>query len=190
MRADVTATDPDLVAYVRHARQVRARFANRPAERARKLQQLAAERDHRLQRRDTAPGRVGPLPPGDTVSPKDGRGGVASPSCGRVTPAAVVPATPLLRIAPATAAAFADAVETALAEGDGVLRYSRRRRLLAYAATLRIPPFEANLLIASVLHHHRPTAGTAKVQDGPGTSVLAGLLTLAGAALLLAWWAS
>lgn len=190
MRADVTATDPDLVAYVRHARQLRARLANRPAERTRKLQQLAAERDQRLHRGHTASGRVGPLPPGDAVSPAAGLGGVASPSRGPVAPAAVVPATPLLRIAPATAAAFADAVEAALAEGNGVLRYSRRRRLLAYAATLRIPPFEANLLIASVLHHHRRFAAPARPQDGPGASVLAGLLTLAGAALLLAWWVS
>lgn len=98
---------------------------------------------------------------------------------------------PLLQIPPSTAAEFAAEVEAVLAADHGLLRYSQRCRLLLTARRLRIRPFEANLLIASVLHHHREHSVKAQLPpehspiDDTPAAVLAGLATLALLAVLI-----
>ena len=84
---------------------------------------------------------------------------------------AALPHVTPARAVPSTAGQFAEMVE---AELDGsVLRYARRRTLLAKAETLGIPGFHANLLIAAVQHerkHERKAggAGGETVRHAPG----------------------
>lgn len=70
--------------------------------------------------------------------------------------------------------AFVLEIEAAI-EG-GLLRYTARRRLLARAGRLGIGPFDANLLIASVLHHEARTPAAQAAEPrraGLGTWVVA-----------------
>lgn len=139
-------------AYVREARRLRARHARQPARLAAELRKLST------------PAPTSPVPARTSVPPP------------QVAPA------PLLRVPAATAHTFATEVELALLAADGVLRYSARQTLLARARQLRIAPFEANLLIASVLHHHRPAPAPPTTSPWPKVLLLAGV---ALAALLL-----
>ena len=68
--------------------------------------------------------------------------------------------------ASSTAWQFAEMVEAEL--DGGVLRYARRRSLLAKAETLGIPAFHANLLIAAVQHQRKAAgAGDETVRHAP-----------------------
>lgn len=84
--------------------------------------------------------------------------------------------------------AFVLEVEAAI-EG-GLLRYTARRRLVARAGRLGIGTFDANLLIASVLHHearHPPTTASQPQAGGIGRWIVAVLVVEAVA--VVAWYA-
>jgi hypothetical protein len=80
------------------------------------------------------------------------------------------------------AALFADLIPRHL---DGpILRYTNRLRLLDLAGKLDLPPFQANLLIAAVQHHHK-TPHPASARRWPWSVAL--FLAVQSSILLLAW---
>ena len=91
-------------------------------------------------------------------------------------------AAPLLSIPTDIASAFTAEVKTNIT--GGILRFTSRRRLVARASRMRIPAFEANLLIASVLHATRPeviagnTATAGDVSAGKIIAIATGLASM------------
>jgi hypothetical protein len=89
---------------------------------------------------------------------------------------------------PGVAEAFAEEIERAM-EG-GVLRYSRRAALLRRAKGLGIGRFEANLLIATVLHKCGNVVATTDARDDGGGwgGVVLVVATVQAAIVGAVWW--
>ena len=89
---------------------------------------------------------------------------------------------------PGVAEAFAGEVGRAV-EG-GVLRYSQRAALLRRAQSLGIGRFEANLMIATVLHRYGSAAAAADARnDGGGWGGVVVVVAVVQAMILGAvWW--
>jgi len=111
--------------------------------------------------------------------------GIADAACWKV-PGLALPAGAVGD--PAQAAAFAEAVRGEL-EGT-ILRYSRRQRLLRRARAMGMNRFEANLIMAAVLHQVPAPVETASASAPVGRiwPWVAAALAAEAAGLVLAWW--
>ena len=130
--ADIAGGVEATAAYCRRARRIRARLGHDPA------------RMHRALREAHGGQRV--------------EGGTRPVR--RVRRASTIPASLTFQANPVVVEAFAADVERAM-EG-AVLRYSRRTELLRSARRLGIGRFEANLIIATVLHRRGDVAAVAE----------------------------
>lgn len=94
---------------------------------------------------------------------------------------------PVERTGISPAVAFGELVEKAL---DGpVLRYTQRIRLLKTASRLGIGRFEANLLIAAVLHRSRHLPQAKSVEGKHRlTALILSIALFESALVLAAWW--
>ena len=89
---------------------------------------------------------------------------------------------------PSTKNEFATMVAASLT--DGLLRYTRRTQLLRKAATMGIPRFEANLIIA--LEEHRAGQGWTPEREKARSSTLSTWVAVIGIQtfiLIAIWWA-
>jgi hypothetical protein len=154
--------DRATAAYLREVRKLRSRHRTNPAKLSAALTELNRTRDAR-----PAPAR----PKTVTVRPA------------RRTPAPAHRPTPV----PALNPAFADEVEHALRTDGGSLRYTTRCRLLARAERLGVSRFDANLIIASVLHHHHPVRNTPAVPKAMSPLFWLSAVAIASLAAIAVW---